>query len=191
MPIRLALIRIFVVALMLPTAASADELVIHLDKAAIVKQAVDGSAVLSAVQPNAIPSGLPSILRLPIAAAADGSITISLQQEDVDRSVVTGGSPTTTRLRVMSPAAGRVTEDASGKVAVEMEATLVFEDLATGTERIFDVVLGGDTEAGATYGANLVMHVEAWRRGDDGERLKERTKSNRSFWGTLTGHFER
>jgi len=190
-PVQISAIRLLVLvtALMAPTTAIADQLVVRINGFSVARPEGASSAA-SEQQLAAIPSGLPSTLRLPLATATDGTVTISLRQENLDGSVTNGDVPPAMRLRILSPAVGSVNEDAAGKVAIGMDTTLAFDDLATGKSRIFDVTIRGGAEAGAAYGGDLPIYVEAWRRGEDGKPVENPTKENRSFWGTLSGHFE-
>ncbi len=181
---------IVLVQLIAPSLTRAEALVIQLDKTAVVGQARDGYPALSTVRSAPIPSGLPRRLRLPLAFGADGGATFSLKQESVDEGVEKGAVEPAMRLRILSPAAGRVSEDASGRLALGMDATLVFEELPTGKSRVFDISIRGDVAADVANDADFPIHVEAWRRSEDGKPLANPTKENRSFWGTLPGRFE-
>ncbi|MEX2204942.1 MAG: hypothetical protein WEF50_01805 [Myxococcota bacterium] len=171
--------------------AAADQLVIQLDKTSLIGRAAEGSPALANVDGAPIPRGVPRTLRLPLAVATDGSTSFSLRQESVDGAVETElGSPVM-RLRVLSPGLGNVTDDAGGSVSIGMSTTLAFDNLATGQSRVFDISIRGDTRSDAAYGSDIPIYVEAWRRGEDGKPVENPTKENRSFWGTVSGHFER
>ena len=166
--------------LLTPNTAAADQLVVRL---------LIFSADAAGAQ-TALPAGLPSTLRFPLATSSQGAVTISLRQEDLDGSVAKGEAASPIRLRLLSPAIGSVTDGARGEVAVGMDTALAVENLATGTSRIFDVKIRGSAESGAAYGEDLPIYIEAWRRSDDGKPVENPTKENRSFWGTLSGRFE-
>ena len=183
---------LLIAALMAAPAAIAVQLVVRLDNYSVDAPVDGASKTPSAEQRAVVPSGIPSTLRLPVSAAADGTLTISLRQESLDGSVTKGDAQQPlVRLRVLSQAVGSVTEDAGAKVAVGMDTTMAFDNLATGESRTFDVKIRGDAEAGAAYGSDLPIYIEAWRRGEDGKPVEKPTKENRSFWGTVSGHFER
>ena len=160
--------------------AAADQLVVRLQNFAM---AAGGAQ-------TALPAGLPSTLRFPLETSSQGAVTISLRQEDLDGSVAKGEAASPIRLRLLSPAIGSVTDGARGEVAVGMDTALAFENLATGTSRIFDVKIRGSAESSVAYGEDLPIYIEAWRRSDDGKPIENPTKENRSFWGTLSGRFE-
>lgn len=185
---RLALILAFAAALATaPTAAVADQLVVRLDGLSTTRQQ---GAVGSTEQRVAIPSGLPRLLRLPLGATA-GDFTLSLRQQDLDAAVEEGAAAPTMRVRVVATGVGSVSEDATGKVTVGMDTALAFDDLATDKSRVFDVRIRAAAEGDAAYGVELPIYIEAWRRADDGKPVENRTQENRSFWGTMPGHFER
>ncbi len=172
---------LLVAALLLaPNTAAADQLVVRLQSF---------SAAAAGAQ-TALPVGLPSTLRFPLATSSQGAVTISLRQEDLDGSVPKGEAASPIRLRLLSPAVGSVTDGARGEVAVGMDTALTVENLATGKSRIFDVRIRGSAESSVAYGEDLPIYIEAWRRSDDGKPVENPTKENRSFWGTLSGRFE-
>lgn len=177
-------------AILAPAAARADQLVVRLDGYAIGVSDSSGSDSASAPQRSPLPSGLPTALRLPLAAAADGTVTILLRQENLDGSVANGGAPPVARLRILSPADGTVTENGRYEATVGMSATFAIDNLLTGKSKVFDVKLGGDVESRSAYGDEFQISIEGWRRGEDGKPVDSPTKENRSFWGTLPGHFE-
>ncbi len=179
-------------ALMAATVVSADQLVVRLDRFGMGAPGDGGAPESASVgQPAAVPSGLPSTLRLPLTVATDGRVTITLRQESIDESVTQVEGLPTPHLQLLSPAIGSVKEDASGKLAVDMDTSLSFGDVEAGKSKAFDIKIRGSIEATAEYGEELPIYVEGWRRGDDGKPLENPTKENRAFWGTVPGHFER
>jgi hypothetical protein len=168
--------------------AAADELVVRLDGllgAAGSERPLDSEGARTKAL-----SRLPMTLRLPVTTSAEGAVTISLRQEILDASVDGAEGPRAVRPRVLSPATGSVIEDASGALGIAMDTALAIDDPVSGKTKIFDVRIRGNTEADATYGAALPLYVEAWRRGPNGEPAGTLTKENRSFWGTVSAHFE-
>lgn len=188
--IRQAVPPLLVAALaILPMISAADQLVVRLDALATSVSAPRAGDPTPAQQRVAVPSGLPTTLRLSLAAKADGNLGLSLRQKDLDDAVESSSEPVM-RVRVLSPAVGDVSEDAVGTVSVSMDTALAFDDLTTGKSRIFDVRIRGGTDGDVEYGVALPIFVEAWRRSEDDKPVENRTKENRSFWGTLPGHFE-
>ncbi len=171
--------------------APADELVIEFSKTSLQGRAADGSLALEKVKPPRIPPGLPRSLRLPLSTADDGSVRFSLGQEAVDNSVDREPGESMMRVRVVSPGLGTVRDDSGGSLSISMTTALAFENLTTGQARVFDIKVAGDVRSDVAYGSDTPMYIEGWRRTDDGKPVQNATKENRSFWGTLSGRFER
>jgi len=171
--------------------ASADELVIDLEKRSLTGSAGDGSPARPEVAQSSVPRGLPRTLRLPLEAASDGSVSFSLRQEAVDASIATDLGERTLRVRVVSPGLGTVADDARGGLSIGINTTIAFDNLATGESRVFDIRVQADARSDTVYGADIPIHLEGWRRGEDGKPVENPTHENRSFWGTVAARFER
>jgi len=117
-------------------------------------------------------------------------VSFSLRQEAVDASVAAGPGEQTLRVRVVSPGLGTVTDDTRGGLNIGMNTTIAFDNLATGQSRIFDIRVRADARADTAYDADIPIYIEGWRRAEDGKPVENPTEENRSFWGTVSAHFE-
>jgi hypothetical protein len=167
--------------------ASADHLVVRLDALSLSAEQTRRDGEARSPVPG---TAEPTTLRLPLVTATDGTVAISLRQRDLDAALANRAGRPNVRLRLLQTATGAVTEDDKGELAVGMNTALVFEDLDTGTSKAFDIEIRGAIDADGAYGDDMPIHIEGWRRAEDGRPVANRTKENRSFWGTVPGRFE-
>ncbi|MEX2209070.1 MAG: hypothetical protein WEF50_22865 [Myxococcota bacterium] len=123
-------------------------------------------------------------------SATDGTVAITLRQQDLDAALVSQAIPPNVRVRLLQATTGAVMEGETGELAVGMTTALVFEDLDAGTSKAFDIEIRGAIDADDAYRDDMPIYIEGWRRLDDGKPMENRTKANRSFWGALSGRFE-